>query len=67
VGLAYVKSRIVDDAESRLALHARFLESQKYAQVDPWTERARGKDAEEFATLGSGEGIDAEPSAETAP
>jgi nitrite reductase (NADH) large subunit len=51
VGLAYVKARIVEDRASREALHARFVESQKYAQVDPWAERARGKDADEFAPL----------------
>ena len=33
------------------ALAARFLESQKYSQTDPWAERAAGKQAEEFAPL----------------
>ena len=51
VGLGYVKARVVEDRASRKALYARFLESQRYAQVDPWAERARGKDAEEFAPL----------------
>jgi nitrite reductase (NADH) large subunit len=51
VGLTYIKERVVDDRRSREALYARFLESQKYAQIDPWTERAHGKDAEEFAPL----------------
>ncbi|MDO9372355.1 MAG: NAD(P)/FAD-dependent oxidoreductase, partial [Gammaproteobacteria bacterium] len=40
VGLAYVKQRVVEDAEGRKALYARFIESQKYAQIDPWAERA---------------------------
>ncbi|HAD24516.1 MAG TPA: nitrite reductase large subunit [Alphaproteobacteria bacterium] len=40
VGLAHVKDRVVADADNRKALHARFLESQKYAQDDPWAERA---------------------------
>jgi nitrite reductase (NADH) large subunit len=53
VGLTYVKERIVVDGRSRESLHARFLESQKYAQIDPWAERAGGKDAEEFAPIGS--------------
>ncbi|MEO6697229.1 MAG: nitrite reductase large subunit NirB [Gammaproteobacteria bacterium] len=41
VGLAYVKQRIVEDAEGRKVLYARFIESQKYAQIDPWAERAQ--------------------------
>ncbi|WP_020409363.1 nitrite reductase large subunit NirB [Hahella ganghwensis] len=40
VGLSYIKSEIVENPEQRKAFHARFLESQKYAQVDPWAERA---------------------------
>jgi nitrite reductase (NADH) large subunit len=40
VGLAYVKQRVVEDAEGRKVLYARFIESQKYAQIDPWAERA---------------------------
>ncbi|MDO9010322.1 MAG: nitrite reductase large subunit NirB [Gallionella sp.] len=51
VGLAYVKQYIVDDAAGRVELYARFLESQRYSQDDPWKERAEGKDAHEFAAL----------------
>jgi len=51
VGLSHVRERIVDDATARKALYARFLESQKYSQTDPWAERAAGKQAEEFAPL----------------
>jgi len=51
VGLAYVKQHIVDDAAGRVELYARFLESQKHSQDDPWKERAAGKDAHEFAAL----------------
>jgi nitrite reductase (NADH) large subunit len=51
VGIDYVKKRLVDDGEGRAALHARFLHSQIYAQIDPWTERAMGTDAHEFAPL----------------
>ena len=52
VGLAYVKQRIVEDEEGRKALHARFLESQQYAQIDPWAERASGRvAAHEFEPL----------------
>jgi nitrite reductase (NADH) large subunit len=51
VGLTHVRERIVDDAAGRKALYARFLESQKYSQVDPWAERANGRDADEFTPL----------------
>lgn len=42
VGLSYVKQKIVDDARNRQALYRRFIDSQRYAQVDPWAERAAG-------------------------
>ncbi len=51
VGIDYVKKRLVDDPEGRRALNARFLYSQKFAQDDPWAERASGVDAHEFAKL----------------
>jgi nitrite reductase (NADH) large subunit len=51
VGIDYVKKRLVEDAEGRAALHARFLHSQLFAQIDPWTERAMGADAHEFNRL----------------
>jgi nitrite reductase (NADH) large subunit len=51
VGMDYVKKRILDDEEGRKAAYARFLFSQQYAQIDPWAERAAGKDAHEFNSL----------------
>ncbi len=51
VGLAYVKQHIVDDAAKRAELYARFLESQRNSQDDPWKARAEGKDAHEYAPL----------------
>jgi nitrite reductase (NADH) large subunit len=51
VGLAYVKQRVVEDAVGRAELYARFLESQRYSQDDPWAARAQGKDAHEYAAL----------------
>ena len=52
VGIAYVRSRIVDDADGRAALHQRFLHAQGFAQRDPWAERAtKGVDASEFQPL----------------
>lgn len=52
VGLDHVKTYIVDDANSRKALAARFHEAQMVLQEDPWAERAQGtKDAHEFTPL----------------
>jgi nitrite reductase (NADH) large subunit len=51
VGLGYVKEKIVEDAEGRKALAERFRYSQRFAQVDPWKQRAEGVDAHEFAPL----------------
>ena len=51
VGLSYIKERILEDEEGRKALYERFKLSQKYAQVDPWKERAEGKDLHEFRPL----------------
>lgn len=51
VGLSWVKARIVEDGEGRRALARRFLESQCYAQIDPWKVRAEGVDAHEFKPL----------------
>jgi nitrite reductase (NADH) large subunit len=51
VGIAHARARVVEDAESRRALHARFLHAQGFAQQDPWAERAAGTDAGAFSTL----------------
>ncbi len=51
VGLSYVKEQVVDDAENRKRLAERFYTSQEYAQVDPWTERAKGLERSEFEPL----------------
>jgi nitrite reductase (NADH) large subunit len=45
VGMDYVKSRVVDDADGRAELAARFAYSQSIYQVDPWAKRAAGEDA----------------------
>jgi len=41
----------MDDTERRRALYGRFVFSQQFAQIDPWAERAQGKDAHEFAPV----------------
>jgi nitrite reductase (NADH) large subunit len=51
VGIDHVRRCIVQDAEGRKALHARFLHSQSFVQHDPWAARAKGVDAHEFSTL----------------
>ncbi len=51
VGLDYVKRRVVEDAAGRRALAERFTQSQRRAQVDPWAERAAGREREEFTEI----------------
>ncbi|NUS18552.1 MAG: hypothetical protein HOQ25_01980, partial [Mesorhizobium sp.] len=46
-----IKRQILDDAEKRKAYYERFVFSQKFAQVDPWSERVSGKDKHEFRPL----------------
>ncbi|MEK0085876.1 nitrite reductase large subunit NirB [Benzoatithermus flavus] len=40
VGIDHVRRRIVADEAGRKALHERFLHAQRFAQTDPWAERA---------------------------
>ncbi len=52
------RRQIVQDGEKRRASFDRFVFSQKFAQVDPWSERVSGKDKHEFrpmATVGFAE------------
>ncbi|OGS91131.1 MAG: nitrite reductase large subunit [Gallionellales bacterium GWA2_60_18] len=51
IGLPHVKHHIVEDEKGRGELYARFLESQRYSQDDPWQERAEGKEAHEYVAL----------------
>ena len=51
VGLAYVKQRIVEDSKGRQALAARFYESQKVFQKDPWAELATPQHADQFTPI----------------
>ncbi len=51
-GIAWVKARCVDDTANRHALQARFLYAQRFAQTDPWAERApEGTRVEPYRTL----------------
>ncbi|MBO0345317.1 NAD(P)/FAD-dependent oxidoreductase [Roseibium sp. CAU 1637] len=51
IGLDEIRRQIMDDAEKRNAYFDRFVFSQKFAQVDPWSERVSGKDKHEFNPL----------------
>ena len=51
VGLDTIRRQIMEDGERRKALYERFVFSQQFAQIDPWAERAQGKDAHEFAPV----------------
>jgi nitrite reductase (NADH) large subunit len=51
IGLAYIKQRVVEDAESRKQAAERFYTSQRFSQVDPWAQRAQGLDKHEYIPL----------------
>ncbi|MBB3948546.1 nitrite reductase (NADH) large subunit [Rhizobium skierniewicense] len=55
IGYDEVRRQIIGDAEKRRAYFERFVFSQKFAQVDPWSERVSGEHKHEFkpmATIG---------------
>ena len=41
----------MEDADKRRSYYDRFVYSQKFAQVDPWSERVSGKDKHEFKPM----------------
>jgi len=51
VGSDEIRRQILDDSERRRAYFDRFVHSQKFAQVDPWSERVSGVDKHEFRPL----------------
>jgi nitrite reductase (NADH) large subunit len=50
VGIETIRAKLADEA-ARKALRDRFMESQRHAQKDPWSERADGVDGHEFRPL----------------
>ena len=55
IGIEEIRRQIMIDTEKRKGYFDRFVYSQKFAQVDPWSERVSGKDKHEFkpmATIG---------------
>ncbi len=51
IGVDEIRRQIMEDAERREAYYERFVFSQKFAQVDPWSERVSGQDKHEFKPL----------------
>jgi nitrite reductase (NADH) large subunit len=51
VGLAHIKTKVVDDSGNRQSLAQRFAISQIPAQVDPWKERTEGYKKLEFTPI----------------
>jgi nitrite reductase (NADH) large subunit len=51
VGVAEIRKQIMDDADKRKGFFERFVFSQKFAQIDPWSERVSGVDKHEFKPM----------------
>jgi nitrite reductase (NADH) large subunit len=51
VGVDEIRNQIFADKDRRQEFYDRFVFSQKFAQVDPWSERASGKDKHEFSPM----------------
>ncbi|MCF8465970.1 MAG: nitrite reductase large subunit NirB [Sneathiella sp.] len=51
IGLEEIRRQIMEDTEARRGYFDRFVLSQKFAQVDPWSERVSGKDKHEFVPM----------------
>jgi nitrite reductase (NADH) large subunit len=55
VGIPEIRRQVLEDIARRREYFDRFVLSQSFAQVDPWSERVSGKDKHEFkpmATIG---------------
>ncbi len=48
IGLDEIRRQIMENESKRKSYYERFVFSQKFAQVDPWSERVSGKDKHEF-------------------
>jgi nitrite reductase [NAD(P)H] large subunit len=51
IGIAEIRRQVLDDREKRKAYFDRFVFSQKFAQVDPWSERVSGVHKHEFRPM----------------
>jgi len=48
IGYDEVRRQMLEDPDARKSYYERFVYSQKFAQIDPWSERVSGKDGHEF-------------------
>jgi nitrite reductase (NADH) large subunit len=51
IGIDEIRRQVLNDLPRRKTFFDRFVFSQKFAQVDPWSERVSGKDKHEFRPL----------------
>nr|WP_295469662.1 nitrite reductase large subunit NirB [Mesorhizobium sp.] len=51
IGYDEIRRQVLHDLPRRRDFYDRFVFSQKFAQVDPWSERVSGKDKHEFRPL----------------
>ncbi len=51
IGYDEIRRQIMEDGEARKSYFERFVQSQEFAQADPWSERVSGGDAHEFAPM----------------
>jgi nitrite reductase (NADH) large subunit len=51
IGTAEIRRQIIEDKDKRKIYFDRFVFSQKFAQVDPWSERVSRKDKSEFKPM----------------
>ncbi len=51
IGVEEIRQQILEDTDRREAYFDRFVFSQKFAQVDPWSERVSGLDKHEFKPM----------------
>ncbi len=51
IGVDEIRRQVLEDKERRRGFYERFVHSQKFAQVDPWSERASGLHKHEFRPL----------------
>ncbi|MFH2017548.1 MAG: nitrite reductase large subunit NirB [Pseudomonadota bacterium] len=51
IGYDEIRRQVLHDLPRRKEFYDRFVFSQKFAQVDPWSERVSGKDKHEFRPL----------------
>jgi nitrite reductase (NADH) large subunit len=51
IGTGEIRKQVLEDVARRREYFDRFVLSQSFAQVDPWSERVRGKDGHEFRPM----------------